>query len=487
MNKPFQYLIAGSAAALLCAIAGAMWLVWHSLEESRALERKNRELQASLEASRIRVENFCEYPADVLCKVDPRTGSMAEMMDISGFEASPLAGAQPDGKDASLAVKHQKAVAAVQSLLAAAAETPKAAPSAEIGMKTQDAGKMDAKTQENAKAAAPAAVKKAGSPAPNSGKNAVQDAKKPSAKAEAPVTPSAAVKNEAPAPKKEPLAKPQPSAKSEKTVPAPATEKTASAASSKAVKAAQPTEPVKSVSASAPDKSASAPEPAKAAKAPAPSAPVVKAEVPAAPAVPVTSNPEPVSNKADAATPEPSGRLEISGKLILLPEEPDSNAPAKPAAPAASKGKMTAPKTGQSAVPKAEQGNAAKAAPPAAGSAVNPTAQPSASTKKAVGTEVRKTWSSIEHDGANFGFTITGAGDALPASGQLLAQPWRYELTLPGSWAVQSHSNAENRLVKNMRLARRGNDTVIIFNLKQKPYRCSLHRPDKRTVTVRIR
>jgi hypothetical protein len=38
-----------------------------------------------------------------------------------------------------------------------------------------------------------------------------------------------------------------------------------------------------------------------------------------------------------------------------------------------------------------------------------------------------------------------------------------------------------------MRVVQRGADTVIVFQLKQKPYRCSLHRPDKRTVTVRIR
>ena len=31
MNRPFQYLIIGSIAALLCAIVGALWLVWHSL------------------------------------------------------------------------------------------------------------------------------------------------------------------------------------------------------------------------------------------------------------------------------------------------------------------------------------------------------------------------------------------------------------------------------------------------------------------------
>lgn len=125
MNKPFQYLIIGSIAALLCAIVGALWLVWHSLQESRTLERQNRELQASLEASRIRVENFCEYPADVLCKVDGRTGSVAGVMDVSSL--APLM-----DKDASLAVKHQKAVASVQALLAAAADASSPVPAVKL-------------------------------------------------------------------------------------------------------------------------------------------------------------------------------------------------------------------------------------------------------------------------------------------------------------------------------------------------------------------
>ena len=77
MNNTSRYLIYVSLTSLVIAIIGGLWLVWHTIEEGRQLERKNRELQASLEASRIRVENFCEYPSDVLCRVDERSGTVA--------------------------------------------------------------------------------------------------------------------------------------------------------------------------------------------------------------------------------------------------------------------------------------------------------------------------------------------------------------------------------------------------------------------------
>ena len=420
MNKPFQYLIIGSIAALLCAIVGALWLVWHSLQESRTLERQNRELQASLEASRIRVENFCEYPADVLCKVDGRTGSVAGAMDVSSL--APLM-----DKDASLAVKHQKAVASVQALLAAAADASSPVPAVKLDEeKKSDTPRSSVPPESGDKKAVSQDVQKE--------KNKTVKIVSPApVKADAKAENTLETKHEAPATPKADTEKP-----AEKNVTA----------------------------APADEKTAEAPAPTSAA-APAVSVPKVSAEKPdIAPAVPS------VHVKAEAhSSPSSESRLEISGKLNLLLEEPDNEAvPAKTekkegAKPAESK---TSP--------------AVKAAPVAK---ANASAAPKAKTAST--SEIRKSWSNVEHDGDNFGFTITGAGDSLPASGQLLANPWRYELTLKGSWAVQTHSKVENRLVKKMRVARRSGDTVIIFQLKQKPYRCSLHRPDKRTATVRIR
>ncbi len=413
MNRPFQYLIIGSIAALLCAIVGALWLVWHSLQESRTLERQNRELQASLEASRIRVENFCEYPADVLCKVDGRTGSVAGVMDVSSL--APLM-----DKDASLAVKHQKAVASVQALLAAAADASSPAPAVKLDEEKKSDTPRSSVPPENGD-------KKVVSQDGQKEKNKTVKIVSPApVKADTKAENTLETKHEAPATPKADTEKP-----AEKNVTAaPADEKTAEVPAS--TSAAAPAVSVTKVFAEKPDNAS------------------------AVPAVPV---------KAEAhSSPSSESRLEVSGKLNLLPEEPDNDAvPAK--------------------IEKKEGAKpAVKAAP-----VVKANASAAPKAKTASTSEIRKSWSNVEHDGNNFGFTITGAGDSLPASGQLLANPWRYELTLKGSWAVQTHSKVENRLVKKMRVARRSGDTVIIFQLKQKPYRCSLHRPDKRTATVRIR
>ena len=82
MNRN-DMLLASSLMALLCAGGGTLWLLWDSWEDKQALTRKNRELQASLEASRIRLENFCEYPVGALCDVDTPQGSLAELMDMN--------------------------------------------------------------------------------------------------------------------------------------------------------------------------------------------------------------------------------------------------------------------------------------------------------------------------------------------------------------------------------------------------------------------
>ena len=82
MNKLLTTLIAASLAALLLAVGCGTWLFWQSWEESKRLERQNRELQASLEASRIRLDNFCEYPMNALCDVDGQRGTVSDAMDI---------------------------------------------------------------------------------------------------------------------------------------------------------------------------------------------------------------------------------------------------------------------------------------------------------------------------------------------------------------------------------------------------------------------
>ena len=57
MNR-LTLLITGSLTALILAGCSGLWLLWQSWETGRELEQKNYELLASLEASRIRLENF---------------------------------------------------------------------------------------------------------------------------------------------------------------------------------------------------------------------------------------------------------------------------------------------------------------------------------------------------------------------------------------------------------------------------------------------
>ena len=83
-------LLASACASLLLAAGG--WLVfqlWQSWEDGRQLERQNRELQASLEASRIRIENYCEYPMEALCPVDSTAGRQAAHPPLAGEAALP--------------------------------------------------------------------------------------------------------------------------------------------------------------------------------------------------------------------------------------------------------------------------------------------------------------------------------------------------------------------------------------------------------------
>lgn len=88
MNRIFITLVGASVAALVLAVVCGSWLFFQSWEEGKRLERQNRELRASLEASRIRLENFCDYPAEALCDVDAPKGSVSGAM--SGLTAAPL-------------------------------------------------------------------------------------------------------------------------------------------------------------------------------------------------------------------------------------------------------------------------------------------------------------------------------------------------------------------------------------------------------------
>ena len=92
MNKLFITLVGVSLTALLLAVGCGSWLFLQSWEEGKRLERQNRELMASLEASRIRLENFCEYPAEALCNLDEQRGSVSGAMSglsSMGSAASP--------------------------------------------------------------------------------------------------------------------------------------------------------------------------------------------------------------------------------------------------------------------------------------------------------------------------------------------------------------------------------------------------------------
>ena len=86
MNKLFLSLLSASILALVLAIGCGAWLFLQSWEEGKRLERQNRELQASLEASRIRLENFCEYPVEALCNLEEPYGSVSSVM--GGMENS---------------------------------------------------------------------------------------------------------------------------------------------------------------------------------------------------------------------------------------------------------------------------------------------------------------------------------------------------------------------------------------------------------------
>ena len=391
MNNTFRYLVYASLASLLAAMLGGLWLVWHSIGESRELERRNRELQASLEASRIRVENFCEYPSDVLCRVDERSGTVAGALpgELPGLAELTGASSQP--------------------------ETQK-----EAGIPEASPAKAVENVQKVAKAQASLAV-----PA----------------------------EKEAPAPVSTPPVQ-------EKPEPAKPAGKLEAASADKTAPAAAQTEQTEKGETPAPEKNAGPSEPETSSPAPVteqkedgktPPAPVQ-----AAPA----ASPEPAAPQAGSASALPSYTQEVSGKLTVEPVE---------ALPSEAKPAPAENPTDKRSAEKADAGTSIKKSSP----------QPQAAT--------RSSWSRIDKDGDIFVFTLTGAGSSLKAEGALRSSPWRYELVLDGLFDVRPHPGIEDRLVRSVSSTARNGKTVIVFKLKGKPYKCSLHRQDERTVAVRIR
>ena len=388
MNNTSRYLIYASLVSLAFAVLGGLWLVWHTIEEGRSLERQNRELQASLEASRIRVENFCEYPSDVLCRVDERSGTVAGALpgNLPGLDelvGTPAPKEEKVALPAPADVAPSKALENIQKVAQAQAEV-------------------------EAKASKPASiVEEKPAPLPEPEKAKEEKGEEPLAlpQKEEPVAPAAPAPVVSVAEEAKPAPEVIPVTKVEPVIEAPAPRKEELKESEAKAEEAKENTPV-------------------------PSAPIIPAE----------------------SSPAPSYTQEFSGKLSdMLPEKPATAEPE----------------------PK-------KADSPAKKQAANIT-----TTKQAL--EKRMSWSRVEQDGDIFVFTITGAGETLNAHGKLLPSPWRYELELDGIFDVRHHKGISNRLVKSMKVTTKNSKTVIMFSLKAKPYKSSLHQIDARTLSVRIR
>ena len=403
MNKQFQYILAGSLAALLCATGGALILVWQTMEESRVLEQRNQELQASLEVSRIRVENFCEYPQEALCRVDERTGTVAGAM-YDGIPGSPE-------------------VMTVVPAKSGMPEIPAASSNAnETAEKAEPA--MDKSAEKSLADNPPASPEQVKAPAPKP--EAVAEPAQPVKLPDLPKEVDA-IKQEAPA-----------------VIPAP-----------------EVTIPVKEM-------------------------PKVEAS---APAVDVpTTKPEPEKVQIENDVPPASYLHEVSGKLSLPPAPKTKSEPKespKTIAPADNKvGNAVARPVVEKKIQAPQERSVSK---PVAAKKHSVPVKKSSVKPAATNLEIRKSWSRVENDGGIFSFTITGSGPSLTTSGALLASPLRYELVLDGLWDVKLHNSIENRLVQNMSVVHKDKNTVVTFHLLGKPYRCSLHRPDARTASVRIR
>lgn len=422
MNKTFHYLIAGSVAALLCAGGGGLWLVWQSIEQSHALERQNRELQASLEASRIRVENFCEYPVEALCRIDEKTGSVASAMaDL---------------------------VAPAPSALSETVDAPRALPSPVTPEPLPSVLPTAEKSGESSDVTAPAESQQSEKKSETSSALVSQPAQvAESVLAGSPISSATAGSDTATIEE----------VKNTTTVPA----DTAIVPAEASVE--QKTEPVSEVNIA--ETTTKTPEPDAAKE--------------------QTSSP-------DTALPESTPialafTQEVSGKLMLLPTEtPADSASAEKSVShtSLSKAVENTPESHEKATDQAAPTTTQAPTAKATSKAVEAARKESRSSALP---SVKKTWSRIEKDGEIFVFSISGEGSTLPAEGKLLSHPWRYELTLGGYWDVKKHDIPKNRLVQSLESRRAEGSTILTFRLSGKPYRCSLHRQDARTLSIRIR
>ena len=171
MNKFLTTLVAASLTALFIALGCGAWLFWQSWEETRKLERQNRELQATLEASRIRLDNFCEYPMEALCDVDAG-GSVSSAM--SGLheglpEPSPVLPAQPPVPERPISSPPSSPAEESQAAIPAPKPADTQQPSSEKSLpapkEEQPVPEVREKTPDQPEAPAPAAVKQPSEPA----------------------------------------------------------------------------------------------------------------------------------------------------------------------------------------------------------------------------------------------------------------------------------------------------------------------------------
>lgn len=406
MKPNFQHLIAASVVALVLALGGILWLVWQSFDESHELERQNRELRASLEASRIRVENFCEYPTDALCKVDEKAGSVSSAMNsLVEVKKTPVMAVAPLA-DAMMPEPPSPSAKNVADVMVSAEPVAKPEPEAKPEPKEEARGASPAAPAEKKESKiAPAAKTAASSESrEKTFEHDVQVELKESPKASVPAL-------------------------------APVPEKSEAALPAEKISIVEPPVPAK-------------PEPEE-----------VKSTVAA------VETPEKV-DADDAKTENVSQPPLIEAKEVRQHEV---------------FGRI-APLSEEARQPVKDARDTAKAAP-----AAKDLDAPKISSLQKSNSDMRKSWSRVEHDGDIFVFTITGSGSSLPAHAALRHSPWSYELTLDGLWEIKKHNGVENRLVKRMSSRVMNGKTVVVFHLKQKPYRCSMHRQDARTVSVRIR
>ncbi len=428
MSKGIVFL-AGASAALLTAAGGAvLLLLWQTWEDSRLLELKNRELQASLEASRIRVENFCEYPMDAICPVDTpggRHGTVLTPMEIPSppHEApvmdSPSSAASPTSqqKDHEVVKDSVHAPLAAPSLPIPGRESaerpqmPEPASQQEHIMQGQDQHAQPLPAAEVRSDADSAPASRNGGGDPSDPVTAARDALNVGNEAAPPMTAEASL----------PLGT-DPKLRAESPV-------------------IKPSEP------------ASAPEDALRPQEHEASTPqtehVQTSEDPANTGTAAKSDPQPVLEKAVSGEETPKA-------AISSMEHPGASLPAQ--TPASSG-------HAQDAV----QGQ------------VSPASQAVSLTPQE---NPKRTWTTLDQGADGMLFRIAGSGNALTAHGELL--PEKYVVTIDGLWKVFQRQPS-TPCVRGMRRFFEGGKTVLEFPLRRTPRLCRVTQESERTIAIEIR